>query len=116
MLPLEEIERLSRIFTKKEELANALEYYEEHYESKEAHGLDFDYLVANMATKADIRNLESRFDEVEKHFNKVVNSVDRLAGVFQDLYQEMAVSAVQYKRQLEWNYKVAERLDIPFDY
>ena len=84
--------------------------------TKEEHNRDFNYLVANMATKQDMAELRSEFLDLKEGFSKVMNSVDTLVGKFNDFYQEMAFSAVQYKRQVEWNHRVAKKIDVPFDY
>ena len=110
--------------------------------TKEDHDDDMSRLVANMATKEDLVDLETRLSEqfrndlitqiaplvsrnesinerqkeIDEKFNRIMNSVDKLLIPISVLKEEAAVSAVQYSRQVEWNHKVAEKVQIPFDY
>ncbi len=63
----------------------------------------------NMATKEDIRDLNGKFDQM-------MGTLDGIAGAVQDMRLENSVSAAQYTRQVEWNHRVAEKIDVPFEY
>jgi hypothetical protein len=117
MISEQDLARFKKVFLTKEKAeAFAKKYDLKNYELKQDHEEDVAMLVANMATKQDLRNLEGRFDKIEDNFSIVMNAVDKIAGSLSDLKQEMAFSAVQYARQLEWNHKVGAKVGIPFEY
>ncbi len=98
-----------------------------HVEHEDA----FSFIVENMATKEDLRNLEDKFDrkfygfeskfdkkfeDLEGKFDQVMVTLDGIAGAVQDMRLESSVSVAQYARQVEWNHRVAEKIDVPFEY
>jgi archaellum component FlaC len=97
MLSEKDLSQLKKVFATKADIKLAVS----DFVTKKEHNRHFDYLVANMATKEDLRKLESRFDTLEENFSKVMNSVDGLSSILADIRQELAFSVVQYQRQLE---------------
>ena len=143
MMTEQDFTRFKKVFiTKKASEAFAKKYDLKNYVIKEDHEEDVAMLVANMATKEDLVDLETRLSgqfrdelitqlgplvsrnesinerqkELDEKFNRIMNSVDKLLIPISVLKEEGAVSAVQYSRQVEWNHKVAEKVQIPFDY
>ncbi len=60
-----------------------------------------------------IERVEDKFD---KKFDQIIVTLDNLAGSVQNMRLENSVSAAQYARQVEWNHRVAEKIDVPFEY
>jgi hypothetical protein len=107
---------MKEVFTTKKDHDDDMAMLVSNMVTKEEHKRSIDKLIANMATKADLQELRGEFQELKDNFSIVMNSVDKILSALSDLKQEMAFSAVQYARQLEWNHKVGAKVGIPFEY
>ena len=138
MLTQQDITNLKDIFLEKEDFLKAVDFYM----TKEEHDSDLSELIAHMATKEDLIDLENRImtemknqfaihlspinsqlaedkerrREQDERFNELMNKIDKLCEPLATLQEENSMSAVQYQRQVGWNHKVAEKVGIPFDY
>ena len=84
--------------------------------SKKDYDRDISYIIMNMATKQDIVLQNERFSEYDEKYDHLVTLMDRLMVPLSVLREEFAMSGVQYQRQVDWNHKVAEKVNVPFDY
>ncbi len=143
MITEQDLTRFKKVFiTKKASEAFAKKYDLKNYVIKEDHEADVAMLVANMATKDDMTELEIRLneqlrnelaahiapliasnktlikrqDDLDQKFNHMMNTIDGLAVPIARLLEENSVSAAQYSRQIDWNNKVGAKVGIPFEY
>jgi hypothetical protein len=146
MLTDQDIIRMKEVFLEKEDFLKTIDFYI----TKQEHEYDLAELVAHMATKEDLVDLEERITskfrtemrvemknqfaiylspivsnlkesnekqrELDEKFERIMTIADRIFVPIDDLRLENAMSAAQYRRQVEWNHKVAEKVDVQFDY
>jgi chromosome segregation ATPase len=106
-----DITKLNKTFATKEDLKKFATKKEHDQHTKQ-----IDRIIAILATKADSSEMNRRFDEIDTKFDKMLNRMDRFYKRIEDLHLEYAAVSVQTTRLNEWAGKVAEKVDVPFDY
>ena len=145
MLTTQDMSQLKEVFVTKEEHDSAFNFLStqimatqssvEHLESRMDEKFDaidskfdaidtkFDHIDKKFdsidrkfaAVDARFEVMDEKFDAMDEKMDRVLVTLDAIAGGVQDLRLDSAISSAQYNRQMEWNQKVAKKIDVPFD-
>jgi len=73
---------------------------------------DIDRIMAVMASKQDVRNLEDRMVRVEDTLGRVVTGLDRLATAVENINFENAATDAKLSRHDRWVHELAAKTQV----
>lgn len=76
---------------------------------------DIDKLLAVLATKQDVQELDERLARVEDTLSKVLTALDRLAKAIEDQTREYAAMSAQLSRHNKWIHQIAKHTGIKLE-
>ncbi|MBI5456139.1 hypothetical protein HY969_00150 [Candidatus Kaiserbacteria bacterium] len=73
---------------------------------------DIDKIIAVVATKEDVRQLNERVDKLERTQQQILSAIDRLATAIEKQNLQVAAMAMQLDRHEKWIRQIAKQAGV----